>query len=131
MKSCVHMCKHEAANEGRIVGASLLDKPRDVLGIGALIEALGDGVGQEALQPHLADPRDPGRRMAVLQAGRRAEKRQRLDAPGVVDRDLLGHVAASRVADDVRAPCTGEIEELERITDEMGKRERLLRRRHS
>ena len=55
--------------------------------------------------------------MAVLQAGRRAEKRQRPDASRMVDRELLGDVAASRVADDVRAPCTDEIEELERVTE--------------
>jgi hypothetical protein len=34
--------QHEAANECRIIGASLLDEQRDVLGIGAPIEALGD-----------------------------------------------------------------------------------------
>ena len=69
--------------------------------------------------------------MAVLQAGRRAEKCQCPDASRMVDRELLGHVAAGRVADDVRVSCTGEIEELERVIHEMGKRERLLRRRHS
>src|SRR5262249_54790721 len=123
--------RDEAPDEGRIVRAGLLYEPRDVLGIGALIEALGNCVGQEALKAHLADPRDPGRRVAVLQARRRAEERQRFDAPGVMDRDLLGDVAAGRVADDVRSPCPDEIEELERVTNEMGEREWLLRRRYN
>src|SRR5262249_58291048 len=87
--------------------------------------------GDGALEGHHADPRYQGRRMAVLQAGRGAEKCQRTDASGMVDRELLGHVAAGRVADDVRARCTGEVEELERVTDELDKRERLLRRGHS
>src|SRR5262245_47000456 len=41
--------RDEAPNEGRIVRAGLLYEPSDMLGIGALIEALGNRVGQKAL----------------------------------------------------------------------------------
>src|SRR5204863_7930791 len=42
--------RDEAPNKGRIIRAGLLDEPFDVLGISALIEALGDCLGQEALK---------------------------------------------------------------------------------
>ena len=96
----------------------------------AVREAVVDRRGEEVAQPLARDARQPGVRLAVLQARRRTEQHQAAHAFGRCHRQVLRHVAAGRVADDVRGLAAEVIQQFAHVLHQPIHRQRRLRRRH-
>ena len=111
--------RHETADEGRIIRASLLNEPTDQFRIGRTVKAIADRIGQKLLESDFLDPWNPRWRLAVFQTWCRTKECQCLDARAVVDRKLLGNITPGRVSDDVRAFRADQVKHLDHIADEL------------